>query len=69
MSVHILGNRSPKIDWTKKQVFTKEEILRAAISKLMKSCMYACVLAMDKDNPMNPDKGIPTNLIWTEFFP
>ena len=61
---HIEENKGHTIDWERKTILDKDKDFE---KRKLKEALYIC--AFDKDSLMNPDKRIPTNSIWTEFFP
>ena len=61
---HIRDNKDHEIDWEKKVILDKEIHLE---KRKIKETTY--INAFDNGTLMNPDKKIPINQCWTEFFP
>jgi len=61
---HIRDNKDHEIDWEKKVILDKEIHFE---KRKIKEAIY--INAFDNGTLMNPDKGIPINQCWTEFFP
>ena len=61
---HITDNKDHKIDWEKKVILDKEIHFE---KRKIKEAIY--INAFDDGTLMNPDKGIPVNQCWREFFP
>ena len=53
-----------EIDWEKKVILDKEIHFE---KRKIKEAIY--INTFDNGTLMNPDKGIPINQCWTEFFP
>ena len=61
---HMKNNKGHNVDWEKKEVLDRE---RDFEKRKIKEALY--INALDDGRLMNPDKGIPINECWTEFFP
>ena len=62
--INIRDNKDHEIDWEKKLILDKEIHFE---KRKIKEAIY--INAFDNGTLMNPDKKIPINQCWTEFFP
>ena len=61
---HKKNNRGQNINWEKKEALERE---RNFEKRKIRKALY--INALDDGTLLNPDKGIPINECWTEFFP
>ena len=61
---HMKNNKGHNVDWEKKEVLDRE---RDFEKRKIKEALY--INALDDGTLMNPDKGMPINECWTNFFP